>query len=192
MLRHFAVLLHQSFCRRLFAAVFLQHSLLLVSRKVYKAVGVQAQNHSMAGALCVRFRSRHHTDIIQEFVPETGVQQVQCGMLHTAVIPVDRSPVLKRFFAGKSLVIVRVHIPQEVPGRASPLRHSIGFTFSRTAAARAGGIDPVSMPCKRAFAVLARLKVGDFRQTERQFTFRNRLPAAFFTLDHRDGFAPER
>ena len=144
----------------------------------------------MAGSLFVRFRVRNHADIVQEVVPETGVEQVQSGMFHTAVVPVNRSPVFERFLACKRIVVVRVHIPKEVPGRSCPLGHRICLTFSGTTTAGAGGVNPVGMSCQRALAIFTRFKIGNLGQRQRQFALRNRLPAALLTLDHRDRFAP--
>ena len=53
--------------------------------------------------------------IIQELMPEAAVQQVERGVLHTAVVPVDWHPVLERFLGCKLLVVVRVAVAQEVP-----------------------------------------------------------------------------
>ena len=75
-----------------------------------------AQDHTVARALGVRLLGGNNADIVQELVPEAGVQQVQRGMFHAAVIPVDRRPVFERFLACKRLIVVRIHIAQEVPG----------------------------------------------------------------------------
>ena len=44
---------------------------------------------------------------------------------------------------GQSLVVVGVHIPQEVPAGAGPLGHGVGLTLGRAAAVGAGGVYPV-------------------------------------------------
>ena len=59
-----------------------------------------AQDHTVAGALGVRLLGGHHADVVQELVPEPGVQQVQGGVLHAAVVPVHRGPVVQRLLAG--------------------------------------------------------------------------------------------
>ena len=61
---------------------------------------VRAQNHSMRSTFLVGFRTRHYFFIIQEFVPEPGIQKMQRGMLHPPIIPIHRHPVFQRFLAG--------------------------------------------------------------------------------------------
>ena len=46
------------------------------------------------------------------------------------------------------------------------------------------------MACQRGLAVRARLKVGNFRQAQRQLAFGDGLPAALFAVHHGDGLAP--
>ena len=53
----------------LLAAVLLEQLLLLLSRQVDKAVGVQAKDHAVGGTLLVGLCRGHHTDIVQELVP---------------------------------------------------------------------------------------------------------------------------
>ena len=78
-------------------------------------LGVLAEYHTVGGALHVRLLAGNNALIIQELVPEAAVQQVERGVLHTAVLPVDRHPVLERFLGCKLLVVVRVAVAQEVP-----------------------------------------------------------------------------
>ena len=144
----------------------------------------------MAGALLVRLPGGHHADVVQELVPEPAVQQMQRGVLHAAVVPVHRAPVFQRLPAGQRVVVVRVHIAQEVPGRARPLGHGVRLPFGGAAAARAGGVHPFGMACQRAFAVAGGLKILDLRQHQRQLALRQRHPAAFFAIHHRDRLAP--
>ena len=76
---------------------------------------VRAEDHAVAGALRIRFRRGNLADIVEEFVPETAVQQMERCVLHAAVVPVDRGPVFEGLLAGKLLVVVRIHVAQEVP-----------------------------------------------------------------------------
>ena len=54
---------------------------------------VFSQNHAVGGSLLIGFRAGYHALVIQEAVPETGIQKMQGGMLHSAVVPVYRQPV---------------------------------------------------------------------------------------------------
>ena len=161
---HLAVLLFQCLFGGLLAAILLQQLLLLVSGQVDKAVGVQAQDHAVSGALLVGFRRRHSANIIQELMPETAVQQMQGGVLHAAVVPVHGRPVLQRLLGGQSVLAVGVHVAQEVPGGTGPLGHGVGLAGCGAAAAGAGGLDPVLVAGQRRFSVRTRLKIGDVRQ----------------------------
>ena len=59
---------------------------------------VLAQNHAVACALLIRLFCGNNADVIEEFVPETAVKHVKGGVLHTAVVPVNGHPVVKRLF----------------------------------------------------------------------------------------------
>ena len=189
-LGHLAVLLDKGLARALLVAVLGQQALALGIGLVLKGMGVQAQDHAVGGTLLVRLLGGHNADVIQELVPETAVQQVQGGVLHAAVVPVHRRPVLQRLLGGNGILAVRIHVAQEVPGRTGPLGHGIGLTGRGAAAAGAGGLDPVGVAGQRGLAVGARLKVGDVGQRQGQAAFGQGLPAALLALDHGDGFAP--
>ena len=115
---------------------------------------------------------------------------MQRGVLHAAVVPVNRRPVFQCFRRGKRLVVVRVHIAQEVPGRTGPLRHGIGLALCRTAAARTGGVYPVGHVRQRRLAVVGRLVAGYVRQLKRQLILRQSHIAALVALDDRNRLAP--
>ena len=77
---------------------------------------VSSEDHALRGSLCIRFVRRHCTDIVEEVMPESGVDQMACDVLHTSVVPVNRQPVFELIGICKCLVIVRIDIAQEVPG----------------------------------------------------------------------------
>ena len=106
-------------------------------------LAVFSQDHAMAGALGIGLRRGNNLDIVKELMPEAAVKQVQCGMLHSAVIPVHRRPVLQRLLRRQGLIVAGIGIPQKIPGRAGPLRHGIGFPLGGAAAVRTGGIHPI-------------------------------------------------
>ena len=53
-------------------------------------------------------------------------------MFHTAVVPVNRHPVIKSFFGRKRFAVMRVQIAQEIPGRTGPLRHGVRLPLRRS------------------------------------------------------------
>ena len=153
-------------------------------------MGVQAQNHAVRGTLLVRLLGGHYAEVIQEFMPEAAVQQVQGGVLHAAVVPVHRAPILERLLAGQRLLVVGVAVAQEIPARAGPLGHRVSLALGGGTAAGAGRVDPLGMAGQRAFAVLARLKVLDFGQAQGQLALGQGHPAALLAVDHGDRLAP--
>ena len=172
MARHLAVLLFQCLLGGLLAAVLLEQLLLLLSGQVDEAVGVQAKDHAVGSTLLVGLCRGHHTDIVQELMPEAAVQQVQGGVLHAAVIPIHGAPVLQGLLAGDSIVVVGIAVTQEIPAGTGPLGHSVGLALGGGTAAGAGGVDPLGVAGQRAFAVLARLKVLDLGQTQGQLALK--------------------
>ncbi len=78
-------------------------------------LAVLAEDHAVAGAFGIRLRGGNLPDIIEKFVPETAVKQVERGVLHAAVVPVHGGPVFQGFFACESVLIVGIHITQEIP-----------------------------------------------------------------------------
>ena len=144
----------------------------------------------MGGALGVRLLGVHDADVVQELMPEAAVEQVERGVLHAAVVPVYRTPVFLSVLADKLVVIVWVHIAQEVPARPCPLRHGVGLALCRASAAGAGGVDPVGHLAQRGLAVVGRLVGFHLRQHQRQLALGQRHPAALRAVDKGDRLAP--
>ena len=53
--------------------------------------------------------------VIQEIVPEAGIEQVPREVLLAAAVEVNGHPVLKQLVIGKFFVVVRVAVAEEVP-----------------------------------------------------------------------------
>ena len=115
---------------------------------------------------------------------------MQRGVLHAAVVPVHGRPVFQRLLGGQGLIIVGVHIPQEVPAGAGPLGHGIRFTLGRAAALGAGGVHPVGHLGQGRFAVVGEFVAFHLRQQQRQLLFRQGHPAALLALHQGDRLAP--
>ena len=144
----------------------------------------------MARALGIGLLRVDNADVVEELVPEAGVEQVQRGVLHAAVVPVHRAPVLLRLVRDRLMVVVRIHIAQEVPRRTRPLGHGVGLALGVAPALGALGVDPVGHLGKRALAVVGQLVAVHLRQDERQFLLGNRHPTALGAVDKGDRLAP--
>jgi len=144
----------------------------------------------VARALLIRFLCRHDADVVEELVPEPGVQQMQRRVFHAAVVPVDGRPVVERFLGRERLVVVRIHVAQIVPARAGPLGHGVGLAFGGSAAAGTGCVDPVRHLGQGRLAVVRRLIGLDIRQHQRKLILGQRHPAALLALYKRNRFAP--
>lgn len=86
-----------------------------------------SQNHALVKEFLEGFLGWHDTDIIEEFVPKTGIEEVKNGVFGTADIDVDRQPLFEQVFIRQFLIVVGVDVAQVVPAGASPLRHGVGF-----------------------------------------------------------------
>ena len=115
---------------------------------------------------------------------------MQRGVLHAAVVPVHRAPVVFRLVRDRLMVVVRIHIAQEVPRRTRPLGHGVGLALGVAPALGALGIDPVGHLGERALAVVGQLVAVHLRQDERQLLFGHGHPAALRAVDEGDGLTP--
>ena len=77
---------------------------------------VLAGNHSLVEQLVERLVKVDHADVTEEFCIESGVEQMQHRMLHTADIHIYRQHLVRLLAGYQFFVIVVVHIAQEIPG----------------------------------------------------------------------------
>ena len=75
-------------------------------------------------------------EVVEDLVPEPGVEEMQYGVLGAADIQVDaawlgiaRHPVFVGLFADKALGICGIAETQVIPAGAGPLRHGVGLTL---------------------------------------------------------------
>ena len=111
-------------------------------------------------------------------------------MLHTAVVPIDRTPIFKLFGVSQCLVIMGINITQEIPRRACPLRHCVRLSLCVCAAFRAFAIYERINLCKRAFAILTGLKILNLRQFKRKLVIGNGNHSALGAVNNRNRLAP--
>ena len=125
--------------------------------------------------------------IIQEMMPESGVDHMSGNMFHTTIIPVNRHPVFQFIHISKHMSVVRICISQEIPGRSCPLRHGISFTFCCSTTFRASAVYKRINLCKWGLSVFARFEIFNIRQAKRKLIFRNSYNTTVRAMDKRDG-----
>ena len=115
-------------------------------------------DHSLIDKSLERFVFADISEVIEEFIPEAGVDKVTGSMFGTADIQINIPPVLIGLTADKSLIIMGIHVPQIVCAGPRESRHCAlleGPTL----------VGPVFSPCKRRFSVLSRLILTYFRKS---------------------------
>ena len=110
---------------------------------------VFAGDHALVEELGKRLIKIDNSDIMQELCPETRIQQMKNRMLNAADIHVNRQVLVSLFSGDKLFVIVRIHIAQEIPGGAGPLRHGVRLSLGCLSALRAGAVYPIVHVCER-------------------------------------------
>ncbi len=113
---------------------------------------------------------------------------MQDGMFSSANIHINRTPRLERFLAGKSLVIIRIRIPQEVPARINEGVH--GFCFRRPALTKDFFYTILQLLGFRQRRFAGWLKRNVVRQLPRQVLIRHRMRLAVRIVDNRNWRTP--
>ena len=126
-----------------------------------------ALNHSLVYEPAERFFLADITEVVEEFVPETGIDEVPCGMLGASNVEVDVAPIFVCLAAHESVRIVRIHIAEVVGAAAGKTGHRTGFE-------RIALIVPVLRTCKRRLSRLSRKIFVNFRKAKRKLVFRKR------------------
>ena len=150
------------------------HELVGAGNQVHK-VGASL-DHALVDELAEGFVLAHITQVIEEFVPETAVDEVAGGMLRTAHIKVYVAPVGIGFLAHQALPVVRVHVAQVIGAGAGETGHGTGFQ-------RIAVIRPVLGTGQRRLPVLRGFILVYLRQRERQGLQRQRRGDAILVIN---------
>ena len=86
-----------------------------------------AQDHALVDHELERLVESDVSEVVQEFGPKPRVQQVPCGVFGAPHVEVHLAPVVAFLSSAKLLVVVGVHVAQEVPAAAGPTGHGVGF-----------------------------------------------------------------
>ena len=99
-----------------------------------------------------RLAERDEAELVQDLDEVAGVEQVHDGVIDAADALVDGEPVVDERTIEGRLVVARIAVTQEVPGRVDERVHRVGFAPSFAAAARTGNADPVLRRFERRLA----------------------------------------
>ena len=111
-------------------------------------------------------------------------------VLYAADIHIYRKHLVCLFSGNQFLVIVIIHIAQEIPGRPCPLRHGVGLSLGRLSTYRALAVHPLVNSSQWRFSGSGRLIGFYLRQAKRKFFFRYRNGSAVRTMHDRNWLAP--
>ena len=82
-------------------------------------------NHTLVHQFLERLVLARVTTIIQELVPETGIDQVTSCMLCTTHIEIHIAPVFINVLVNQGILVLRIHIAQIVGTGSSKTRHGV-------------------------------------------------------------------
>ena len=139
-------------------------------------------DHALVDELLERFGLANVAQVIEELVPETGVDEVTGGVLGTTDVEVHVAPVLIVFPAYQRLVVVRIHVAEVVRAAAGETGHGAGLDGIAL-------VGPVLGTCQGRFAGLRGKELVDFGKFQRQAFVRHGAGNAVLVID-RERLAP--
>ena len=89
---------------------------------------------------CDRLAMVHQAQVAHHFAEKSRIEQVQNRVLDAADVLVDRKPVRGFLFVEWRVVVVRIGVAIEIPGRVDERVHRVRFAPRRAAALRARGV----------------------------------------------------
>ena len=153
-----------------------------------RPVGRQARDHALVEEGRERLLERHEAEVLQDAREEPRVQEVQDRVLDAADVLVDGRPLLHDGRVEGRLAVLRVDVPEVIPGRVHERVHRVRLAAGRAAARRARRPDERSDLLERIAALARERRV--LRQDDGQVLLRHRYPAVLLAMDHRNRRAP--
>ena len=135
-----------------------------------------------------RLAEAEHPQVVHRLDEEARVEQVAGRVVDAADVLRDGQPVVDDGAVERRLVVVRVDVAQEVPGRVDEGVHRVRLAPPLLAAARAGDAHPLLVGGERRAPL--RLVVLDLGQQHRQLVLGHGHDAAALAVDDRDRAAP--
>jgi hypothetical protein len=101
-------------------------------------------------------------EVIEDFVPEAGVEKVEDRVFFSADVEIDKavviSPIAFGFGADEIFGVIRIAVAEVIPAGARPLGHGVGFALEGVAV-----VDPVGAVDEGATGVAGGLEVLHLR-----------------------------
>ena len=144
--------------------------------------------HTLGQQVPKRLFLAYKPQIIQSHLEETGIHQMQNGMFHTADVLIHIHPVICLGFVKSFLLIFRITVSEEIPGRIQECIHGIHFSSCFFPASRADAFGKCLGSCQRRFSLAGKFNIS--RKKYRQIFLFFRYPSAVVTVNHRNRCSP--
>ena len=146
-------------------------------------VGI-SEYHALVEELLERLFGVDKADVVEDFVPEACIEEMEHGVFRAADIEIDGHPVFFVGFAERGFVVIGVDIAEIVPAGASPLGHGVGF------AGHIADIEPFCDVGERGFACSGGRVALNFGEHERELLFGKRMMLVVFVPEDGERLAP--
>mmetsp|Transcript_10010 Transcript_10010/g.33365 ORF Transcript_10010/g.33365 Transcript_10010/m.33365 type:complete len:313 (-) Transcript_10010:1839-2777(-) len=157
----------------------------LVEHRVLDGAEDQPLVHqSLEGLLSV-----YDPAVVEDLVPEPGVQQMKHGMLGPSEVQVNRHPVLLQGRVDGSTRVLRIEEAEVVPAGAGPLRHRIGLP-PHLPPVRQLVVHPAVDGGQRSLRGTAGLVGLDVRESDRELRLGEGMGGAVLGKDDGKGLPP--
>ena len=125
------------------------------------------QDHPLVDEPAERFGEGDVAAVVEDLVPEAGIEEVEHGVLRPADVEVDRHPGSLDRRIDEAAFVARIEEPQVVPAGAGPLRHRVGLTAVMPAVAF--DKQPLGGRSRQwRIGSVARFEVGEVGKVDRQ------------------------
>ncbi len=162
--------------------------LLRVPPAVLGALGGLHADHPLGKEALERLVSRGQPLVAEILVEEAGVDEVHAGVLHPSHVLVHGREPAHLFRVERRAVVLRVDVPQEVPGGLDEGVERVGLPPAGLPAGGARHAEPMLRAGQRVPPLPRVRKV--LRKHHRKVLLRNGNDAARLAVDHRDRTTP--
>ena len=132
----------------------------------------------------------HETEVVEHFVPEAAVEQVEYGVLGAPDVQVHRHPVAFGLGRPGRLLVGGIDESQVVPAAPGPLRHGVDVAAGGLPGFGIRGLDPRGDPAERWLEFAARFEIVEFGKQNGEIFFGNEPRLVALEVQHRQGLSP--